>query len=252
MRIGEMAKKAGVTVRALQYYDKEGLLLPSAESEGGFRLYDEKDMARLIQILMMKQLGFSLGEIKKRLSPFDTPAEVISVLAGHAEDIRNKIAHLTDSLTAVEKLKEEISQTKSVNFQKYAGILHFLQKKFSDYWMIKHFDDKILEQVSEHIKPENQLLISEAVNRSYEKALRFHNAGVSPKSEKAQEFIAEFWKKLLELAGGDVELLKRLNQQAENTKDLGWSNDLAISRRFMDEAFEVYFQNKKSEEASDD
>ena len=41
MTVGEVAKKMGVTVRTLQYYDKEGLLSPSAESEGGRRLYTD-------------------------------------------------------------------------------------------------------------------------------------------------------------------------------------------------------------------
>ena len=45
MTVGEVAKKVGTTVRTLQYYDKEGLLSPSAESEGGRRLYTDKDLA---------------------------------------------------------------------------------------------------------------------------------------------------------------------------------------------------------------
>ena len=44
MTVGEVAKKMGVTVRTLQYYDKEGLFSPSAESKGGRRLYTDKDL----------------------------------------------------------------------------------------------------------------------------------------------------------------------------------------------------------------
>ena len=47
MTVGELAKKMGVTIRTLQYYDKEGLLSPSAESEGGRRLYTDKDLVLL-------------------------------------------------------------------------------------------------------------------------------------------------------------------------------------------------------------
>ena len=47
MTVGEVAKKIGVTVRTLQYYDKEGLLSPSAESEGGRRLYTDRKSTRL-------------------------------------------------------------------------------------------------------------------------------------------------------------------------------------------------------------
>ena len=51
MTVGELAKKMNVTVRTLQYYDKEGVLSPSAESEGGRRLYTDKDLVLLHQIL---------------------------------------------------------------------------------------------------------------------------------------------------------------------------------------------------------
>lgn len=65
MTIGELAKKMGTTVRTLQYYDKEGLLTPTGESEGGRRLYTHKDMIQLHQIQSLKSLGFSLKDIKK-------------------------------------------------------------------------------------------------------------------------------------------------------------------------------------------
>ena len=64
MTVGEVAKKMGVTVRTLQYYDKEGLLSPSAESDGGRRLYTDKDLVMLNQIISLKSLGFSLDDIK--------------------------------------------------------------------------------------------------------------------------------------------------------------------------------------------
>ena len=54
MTVGEVAKKMGVTVRTLQYYDREGLFSPSAESEGGRRLYTDKDVVKLHQILSLK------------------------------------------------------------------------------------------------------------------------------------------------------------------------------------------------------
>ena len=76
MTVGEVAKKMGVTVRTLQYYDKEGLLSPSAESDGGRRLYTDKDLVMLNQIISLKSLGFSLDDIKGRLFPLETPKEV--------------------------------------------------------------------------------------------------------------------------------------------------------------------------------
>lgn len=122
MTVGEVAKKMGVTVRTLQYYDKEGLLSPSAESEGGRRLYTDKDLIILHQIISLKSLGFSLDDIKHRLIPLETPTDVATALTEQADSIRDKIEQLTTSLTAIEQLKEEVLQIQTVNFKKYADI----------------------------------------------------------------------------------------------------------------------------------
>jgi MerR family transcriptional regulator, thiopeptide resistance regulator len=61
--VGEVAELAGVSVRALHHYDELGLLSPSERSETGYRLYSYDDLARLQEILIWRQLGFSLGEI---------------------------------------------------------------------------------------------------------------------------------------------------------------------------------------------
>ena len=127
MTVGEVAKKMGTTVRTLQYYDKEGLLSPSAESEGGRRLYTDKDLVTLHQILSLKSLGFSLDDIKSRLISLETPTDVATALTEQADSIREKIEQLTDSLTAIEQLKAEVLQMQTVNFKKYADIIVNLQ-----------------------------------------------------------------------------------------------------------------------------
>ena len=88
MTVGEVAKKMGVTVRTLQYYDKEGLLSPSAESEGGRRLYTDKDLVMLHQIISLKSLGFSLDDIKQRLISLETRAEVRRYYCQSADEER--------------------------------------------------------------------------------------------------------------------------------------------------------------------
>ena len=123
MTVGEAAKKLGVTVRTLQYYDKEGLLSPSASSEGGRRLYTDKDLVMLHQIISLKSLGFSLDDIKHRLISLETPTDVATALTEQADSIREKIEQLTASLTAIEQLKEEVLQIQTVNFKKYTDII---------------------------------------------------------------------------------------------------------------------------------
>ena len=68
-RIAQFAQLAGVTVRTLQYYDRMGLLRPSATTEANYRLYTTADLLKLQQILTLKWMGFSLSEIGAILSP---------------------------------------------------------------------------------------------------------------------------------------------------------------------------------------
>ena len=147
MTVGELAKKMGVTVRTLQYYDKIGLLCPSAESEGGRRLYTPKDLILLHQILSLKSLGFSLKHIKQQLASLNTPADVAKALTEQADEIRQKIQQLSASLTAIEQLKTEVLQMQTVNFRKYADIIVNLQLKNDFYFLIKRFDDDTMDHI---------------------------------------------------------------------------------------------------------
>lgn len=65
--IGEVAELAGVSVRTLRHYDELGLLRPSGRSDGGYRLYERADVERLREILVWRQLGFPLAEIRAML-----------------------------------------------------------------------------------------------------------------------------------------------------------------------------------------
>lgn len=68
MTVNEVSKLTGVSIRALQYYDKIGLLKPARYTESGYRLYDDRALEMLQQILLFKELEFSLKEIKEILS----------------------------------------------------------------------------------------------------------------------------------------------------------------------------------------
>lgn len=94
---GEIAELCGVTVRTVQYYDKEGLLKPESFSEGGRREYGENSLKTLQIICMYKQLGLSLAEIKDVISDEDNSKKILlSVLAEREraldEEIKQKLS----------------------------------------------------------------------------------------------------------------------------------------------------------------
>ncbi|MFD9006457.1 MerR family transcriptional regulator [Streptomyces sp. NPDC059582] len=71
MQIGEVAARTELSLRTIRHYEDSGLVMPSARSQGGFRLYTEADVARLMVIRRMKPLGFSLDEMRALLDATD-------------------------------------------------------------------------------------------------------------------------------------------------------------------------------------
>jgi DNA-binding transcriptional MerR regulator len=63
MQIGEIAQRTELSLRTLRHYDEVGLLRPTGRSDGGFRLYTEEDLDKLLFIRRMKPLGFTLEEM---------------------------------------------------------------------------------------------------------------------------------------------------------------------------------------------
>ncbi|WP_435817685.1 MerR family transcriptional regulator [Micromonospora parva] len=71
MQIGEAADRVGLSIRTIRHYEEAGLIVPSARSEGGFRLYTQPDLDRLAVVKRMKPLGFTLDEMRNLLTVVD-------------------------------------------------------------------------------------------------------------------------------------------------------------------------------------
>lgn len=68
MQIGQVAERTGLSLRTIRFYEEEGLVVPTARTDGGFRLYSADDVARLEVIKRMKPLGFALEEMRELLT----------------------------------------------------------------------------------------------------------------------------------------------------------------------------------------
>ncbi|MDF3301717.1 MerR family transcriptional regulator [Streptomyces tropicalis] len=71
MQIGEVAERTELSLRTIRHYEEAGLVVPSTRSQGGFRLYAEGDVARLMVIRRMKPLGFTLEQMRDLLDATD-------------------------------------------------------------------------------------------------------------------------------------------------------------------------------------
>ena len=242
MTVGEVAKKMGVTVRTLQYYDKEGLLSPSAESEGGRRLYTDKDLVTLHQIISLKSLGFSLDDIKGRLISLETPADIANALTEQADDIRQKIEQLKVSLSAIEQLKAEVLQMQTVNFKKYADIIVNLQMENDSYYLIKRFDDDTLDHIRSQFDKESGLDFMDRFNRLSDEIIQLQKENVPPESEKCQQVVKEYWGLIMEFTNGDMSMLPKLMEVGNiDTATNAWEERQKIVNDYIDAALQVYF-----------
>jgi DNA-binding transcriptional MerR regulator len=107
-RSGQFARRAGISIRTLRYYDSVGLLSPSGRSEAGYRLYTEADFTRLRHILALKYLGLSLEQIKDCLQ-MEQPLLLRETLALQKARILEKKAELEAVLQVFEDIERLLS-----------------------------------------------------------------------------------------------------------------------------------------------
>ena len=98
LTIGRLAKRAGVNLETVRYYERIGVMPEPRRTEGGHRVYDPEHLKRLGFIRRSRELGFSLGEIRSLLGLVDsgdyTCAEVRDMTLQHAADVHRKITDL--------------------------------------------------------------------------------------------------------------------------------------------------------------
>lgn len=102
--VHEVSRLSGVTVRTLHHYDAIGLLKPTELTDAGYRLYDDSALYRLQTILMYRELGFSLSDIRNIL---DSPAfDLVAALDEHIEMLRMQRAHIDGLIEQAEKMRK--------------------------------------------------------------------------------------------------------------------------------------------------
>lgn len=102
MTVRQVSRQSGVSVRTLHYYDEIGLLPPAQTTEAGYRLYGERELRRLETVLMFRELGFALTEIKTILDNPDF--DLKTALVAHIEMLKMAREHIDGLIAAAEKM----------------------------------------------------------------------------------------------------------------------------------------------------
>ncbi len=207
-KVGELARRTGLSVRALRYYDGIGLLSPSRRSEGGHRLYTAEDVVRLQRIKSLRALGFTLREIREYLDGSEVPLE--QIIALHLARLRGEIElrrRLCDRLEAVsserfvETVMEVIEMSERLNKYYTPEQLEYLERRRNEVG-----EKRIRESQAEWAE------LMEQVRAEME-------AGTDPSDERVQALAARWMGLIKEFTGGEPGIERSLGymwRQEEN------------------------------------
>ncbi|WP_030901768.1 MerR family transcriptional regulator [Streptomyces sp. NRRL F-5126] len=110
MRIGEVAARTELSLRTIRHYEETGLVTPSARSRGGFRLYTEADVARLMVVRRMKPLGFTLDQMRDLLQATDRLDEGVASEEERQALLDRVRAYEREAAEQVDRLRVQLSR----------------------------------------------------------------------------------------------------------------------------------------------
>lgn len=108
LRVGELARAAGKTVRAIHLYEELGLLEPALRSKGGYRLYDADSVTRVRWIAKLQEMGFSLPEIREVAKGYSQSGSAPDAMAKVEGLLREKLEHTRAQLMRLRELEGEL------------------------------------------------------------------------------------------------------------------------------------------------
>jgi MerR family transcriptional regulator, thiopeptide resistance regulator len=207
----EFAERAGVTVRTLHHYDRLGLLAPSGRSEAGYRLYSDRDLVRLEQILALKFIGFPLTEIR-RLLKRDTK-DLAGALRRQRVLILEKRRLLDLAVEAIQRAEVAAASGDPADWGAIQKIIEVIHMQDTMEWAKKYYSEPALESLANRQVSADTI---EQAQRDWSILIKEVEAaiarGENPASPVAQA-LAERWRKLIEaFTGGDAEVQRGLNK----------------------------------------
>ncbi len=239
----EFAKLSKVTVRTLHYYDRFGLLRPTRRDHNRFRLYSERDFARLQQITTLKFIGFSLAQIKKILGQkeFDL-AETLQLQRSIVQAQRNR---LNLALEAIARAEKTFQASGATDWESLNQIIEVINMELNTEWTKKYYSDTAQAKIEERKNlwsPELQ----ERVTRDWaELVADIESAmsdGAKPTDERSQPLAAR-WRGLVgQFTGGDKEIQTGLNKMYADEKN--WQTEW--KKPFSDEVQNFIFEAMKA------
>lgn len=201
--------RAGVTVRALHHYDRRGLLKPSGRTTAGYRLYSDRDLVRLEQIVALKFIGFPLNQIRDLLLQKDL--DVSAALRQQRQIMAEKRDHLDRALQAIERA-EQVVASRQTDWESFRKIIEVIQMQTRKDWMKKYYTEEQLADLHRRWSPK----VRAQSERDWTSLVRDTEAaifrGEEPSSETGRQLAARRQKLLDDFTGGDPDMQANLQK----------------------------------------
>jgi DNA-binding transcriptional MerR regulator len=189
-KVGELARRTGLSIRTLHYYDEIGLLVPSHHTGSGHRLYAEADVARLQRVLSLRQLGFALEDIRGCLERTDfSPLKLVQL---HLVRLREQLELQKQLCCRLEVLAGRLEAAETVSAEEFLQTIEVMNM------VEKYYTPEQMKQFEEAGKLVGQEEI-QAVQAAWSALLPEVQANrhLDPASPEAQE-LAQRWDELTE------------------------------------------------------
>jgi len=207
LRVGDLARRAGLTVRTLHHYDAIGLVSPRRRTAAGYRLYGREDVARLLRVLLLRRLGLTLPEVQGCI---DGPEGALAaVLRRQLDRMRQQIELQQHALGRLEIMTSRLEHGEHASLDELVETMETCAM-FEKYYTPEQKEQ--IERRGRELGPERIAAVEAEWPRLIAEVKAAQESGVDPASPEVQALM-ERWRGLLrEFTGGDPGIQKSLNQ----------------------------------------
>lgn len=241
-QVREFAERSGVTIRTLHHYDHLGLLKPSLHTESGYRLYSERDLARLQQIVTLKFIGLSLRQIKDLLD--GESFDLATMLRLQRKTMEEKRRQLELAIQAIDRAEQMVVAGNEHDWDAFHYIIEVITMEDSREMFKKYYTDEQLAELDRRAK-ENPEMMAQAPQMWKELIEEVEQAmarGEDPASDHVQSLAAR-WRSLIDaFTGGNPEIeasLKKFYADRDNWSGSFKSPVNEEAAAFISKAWEV-------------
>ena len=204
LKIGELAKRTGLTVRTLHHYDDIRLLSPSARSDAGYRLYNETDIARLHRILALRRFGMSLSDIGTYLTGPDLP--LVTVVDRQIAMLTGQIEQASILRSRLQELRTQLNEGREPDLADWLTTLEHMTM-YEQYFSQEELKQLPLYTASEQVESEWKALVEEMRH--------LIDTGASPANARVRELATRWMTMLGRDTGANPVLFAKLNAMHE-------------------------------------